>query len=226
MPWRIRRRQPVIRGAELDAFSNAYLERQLRGFQEGWRDTTDPYTQSMSAAVGALDAGVVAEALLAIDQLPDSREISVAKAAAGDTDRGADLYTAYCGACHGTNAGGNDALGAPSLLGLDADYLARQYRHFSEGRRGFHADDRYGKQMNRLSRSLKAHPSSMMSVLMWHSCLSKFSLSPESESPRALHFFLWLPQSLTADEHRHSFELATAVPRRFQTYRGASLRAQ
>ena len=65
------------------------------------------------------------------------------------------MYTAYCGACHGTNAGGNDALGAPSLLGLDADYLARQYRHFSEGRRGFHADDRHGKQMNRLSRSLK-----------------------------------------------------------------------
>ena len=38
---------------------------------------------------------------------------------------------------------------------FDARYLARQYRHFSEGRRGFHADDRYGKQMNRLSRSLK-----------------------------------------------------------------------
>lgn len=139
----------------LTLFSNAYLERQLRGFREGWRDTTDPYAQTMSAAVGALDTGVVAEALLAINRLPDSREISVAKLLAGDTDRGADLYTAYCGACHGTNAGGNDALGAPSLLGLDAHYLARQYRHFSEGRRGFHADDRYGKQMNRLSRSLK-----------------------------------------------------------------------
>ena len=139
----------------LTLFSNAYLERQLRGFQEGWRDTTDPYTQTMSAAVGALDAGVVAEALLGIDQLPDLREISVAKPAAGNADRGADLYTAYCGACHGTNAGGNDALGAPTLLGLDAHYLARQYRHFSEGRRGFHVDDRYGKQMNRLSRSLK-----------------------------------------------------------------------
>ena len=139
----------------LTLFSSAYLERQLRGFREGWRDTTDPFTRTMSAAVGALDAGVVAEALLAIDRLPDSREISVAKLLAGDTDRGADLYTAYCGACHGTNAGGNDALGAPSLLGLDAHYLARQYRHFSDGRRGFHANDRYGKQMNRLSRSLK-----------------------------------------------------------------------
>ncbi len=144
-----------IGAPNLTMFSNAYLERQLRGFQDGWRDTTDPYTQTMSAAVGALDASVVAEALLAIDRLPDSRGFSVAKPAAGDTDRGADLYNAYCGACHGTNAGGNDALGAPSLLGLNAHYLARQYRHFSEGRRGFHVDDRYGKQMNRLSRSLK-----------------------------------------------------------------------
>ena len=146
---------PSVGAPNLTLFSNAYLERQLRGFQEGWRDTTDPYTQTMSAAVGALDAGVVAEALLAIDQLPDLRKISVAKSAAGNEDRGADLYTAYCGACHGTNAGGNDALGAPTLLGLNARYLARQYRHFSEGRRGFHTDDRYGKQMNRLSRSLK-----------------------------------------------------------------------
>ena len=146
---------PSLGAPNLTLFSNTYIERQLRGFREGWRDTTDPYTQTMSAAVGALDAGVVADAVLAIDRLPDSRKISVAKPAAGNADRGADLYTAYCGACHGTNAGGNDALGAPSLLGLDADYLARQYRHFSEGRRGFHADDRYGKQMNRLSRSLK-----------------------------------------------------------------------
>ena len=139
----------------LTLFSSAYLKRQLQGFQKGWRDTTDAYTQTMSAAVSTLDAAVVAEAVLAIDRLPDSREISAAKPVAGDTDRGADLYTAYCGACHGTNVDGNDALGAPSLLGLDASYLVRQYRHFSEGRRGFHTDDRYGKQMNRLSRSLK-----------------------------------------------------------------------
>ena len=146
---------PLLGAPNLTLFSSAYLERQLRGFREGWRDTTDPYTQTMSAAVAALDADVITEAVLVIDRLPDSQAISVAEAAAGNADRGADLYTAYCGACHGTNAGGNDALGAPSLLALDTDYLARQYRHFSEGRRGFHADDRYGKQMNRLSRSLK-----------------------------------------------------------------------
>jgi cytochrome c553 len=139
----------------LTLFSSAYLERQLQGFREGWRDTTDPYTQSMSAAIATLDAEVLAEAVLAVDQLADSQKLSSPKSATGNRDRGADLYTAYCGACHGTNAGGNDALGAPNLLGLDASYLVRQYRHFSEGRRGFHDDDRYGKQMNRLSRSLR-----------------------------------------------------------------------
>ena len=163
---------PSLGAPNLTLFSRAYLERQLRGFRDGWRDTTDPYTQTMSAAVGALDAGLVSEAVLDIDRLPDSPEVRSGKPAAGDTDRGADFYTAYCGACHGTNAGGNDALGAPSLLGLDASYVARQYRHFSEGRRGFHADDRYGKQMNRLSRSLK-DPSLIDDVSAYVAQLSK-----------------------------------------------------
>ena len=55
----------------------------------------------------------------------------------------------------------------------------------------------------------------MMSVLMWRSCLSKFSLN----GPRAIGlctFFLWLPQSLTAHEHLHSFELATTCPAGFE----------
>ena len=148
---------PSLGAPNLTLFSSAYLKRQLQGFQQGWRDTSDPYTQSMSAAINNLDAIVLDEAVRAIHQLPDQRKTPSppAKHAAGDTDRGKDLYTAYCGACHGTKAGGNDALGAPNLLGLEAAYLKRQYRHFSEGRRGFHATDRYGKQMNRLSRSLK-----------------------------------------------------------------------
>ena len=109
----------------------------------------------MSAAITTLDAVALGEAILATDNLADSQEISPAKPAIGNADLGMDLYTPYCGACHETNAGGNDTLGEPNLLGLDASHLARQYPHFNEGRRGFHADDRYWKQMNRLSRSLK-----------------------------------------------------------------------
>ena len=74
---------------------------------------------------------------------------------AGNKERGKDLYNAYCSACHGTDGIGNDALGAPNLLGLSQNYLSRQYLHFAEGRRGSHPDDRYGQQMARLAKALK-----------------------------------------------------------------------
>lgn len=57
----------------------------------------------------------------------------------------------------------------------------------------------------------------MMSVLMWRSCLSKFSLNgPRARALGLCTFFLWLPQSLTADEHRHLFSLATTCPAGFK----------
>ena len=57
----------------------------------------------------------------------------------------------------------------------------------------------------------------MMSVLMWRSCLSKFSINgPRARALGLCTFFLLLPQSLTADEHHHSFELATACPAGFK----------
>jgi len=57
----------------------------------------------------------------------------------------------------------------------------------------------------------------MMSVLMWRPCLSKFSLNgPRARALGLCVSFLWLPQPLTADEHRHSFELATTCPAGFK----------
>jgi len=138
----------------LSLLSAQYIKRQLQGFKEGWRSSDDNYTQSMIAAIARLDAPTLANATTAIAALPDSSAIA-ASAETGDEARGRDLYTAYCGACHGTNAVGNDALGAPNLLGLSGDYLKRQYLHFAEGRRGAHPDDRYGQQMARLSKALK-----------------------------------------------------------------------
>jgi cytochrome c peroxidase len=57
----------------------------------------------------------------------------------------------------------------------------------------------------------------MMSVLMWRSCLSKYSLSsPRARALGLCILFLWLPLVLTADEHRYSFELATTCPAGFK----------
>ena len=144
----------VLGAPNLSLLSEQYIKRQLQGFKEGWRSSDDSDTQSMIAAIAPLDAPTLASATTAIAVLPDS-SAAAPSAQVGDKARGRDLYTAYCGACHGTNAVGNDALGAPNLLGLSGDYLKRQYLHFAESRRGAHPDDRYGQQMARLSKALK-----------------------------------------------------------------------
>lgn len=137
----------------LTRLSAAYIQRQLEGFRTGWRQSDDSYTQTMIAAIASLDAPVLASATSAIDAFPDINGTGGATQT-GNTARGKDLYNAYCSACHGTNAIGNDALGAPNLLGLSQNYLRRQYLHFAEGRRGGHPDDRYGQQMARLAKAL------------------------------------------------------------------------
>ena len=139
----------------LTGLSESYINRQLSGFKAGWRDNRDLQTRTMTSAIATLDDNSLSAAVAAIARLPHQKAKETAQTQSGDLARGKDLYTAYCSACHGTNGTGNDALGAPSLVGLDSDYMNRQYRHFVEGRRGFHPDDRYGKQMARLSLAVK-----------------------------------------------------------------------
>ena len=54
---------------------------------------------------------------------------------------------AVCSSCHGVNAEGNKAMHAPSLAGMDAEYMKRQLRHFKRGVRGTHEDDTWGQTM-------------------------------------------------------------------------------
>ncbi len=138
----------------LTQLSAAYAQRQLEGFRAGWRKSDDNHTQTMIAAISSLDASVLADATRTIDAFPDINH-TTGMIHVGNKERGKDLYNAYCSACHGTSAIGNDALGAPNLLGLSQNYLRRQYLHFAKGRRGGHPDDRYGQQMARLAKALK-----------------------------------------------------------------------
>jgi cytochrome c553 len=52
-----------------------------------------------------------------------------------------------CIACHGENAQGNDASGAPSLAGQYEWYISRQLSNFKSGLRGSHPEDVGGQQM-------------------------------------------------------------------------------
>ena len=69
---------------------------------------------------------------------------------AGD---GKALYQA-CVACHGANAEGNPALGAPSLRNQQHWYLRRQLQAYRSGQRGSHPEDNYGQQMQAIAKTL------------------------------------------------------------------------
>ena len=66
--------------------------------------------------------------------------------AVGDPEKGKALY-ATCGACHGANAEGMEALNAPRLAGQESWYIIRQLQNFKAGIRGTNPKDTYGMQM-------------------------------------------------------------------------------
>lgn len=56
----------------------------------------------------------------------------------GRASSGEQLYLQHCVACHGSDAGGDQGLGAPSLRGMDNWYTQTQLQKFHQGMRGTH----------------------------------------------------------------------------------------
>ena len=138
----------------LTQLSVEYLARQLRHFINGVRGAhpDDAAGKRMALSVANLDeADVAGLATLISTELPPARPASTNK---GDASRGEDYYVNICSACHGGNAQGNDALGAPALAGLNDWYLRSSYQSYLDGVRGSHPDDFYGAQMSRLAPAL------------------------------------------------------------------------
>lgn len=73
--------------------------------------------------------------------------------AAGDAAKGKTLY-GTCGACHGPNAEGMEALNAPKLAGQEEWYIIRQLQNFKSGARGSNPKDTYGMQMAPMAQTL------------------------------------------------------------------------
>ncbi len=73
--------------------------------------------------------------------------------ASGNRADGKALYQA-CAACHGAQAEGNQALGAPSLRNQQHWYLQRQLLQYRAGLRGSHPKDSYGQQMQAIAKTL------------------------------------------------------------------------
>jgi cbb3-type cytochrome c oxidase subunit III len=133
---------PNIAGA--DAW---YLERQLSNFSTGLRGATaaDKFGAQMRAAVAVLKSDAERSAVAAyIASLPKTKSPAFTKA---DLASGSSQFNGICSSCHGSHGHGNQALGAPNLVGLDPVYMERQITAFRSGTRGAHKDDKWGAQM-------------------------------------------------------------------------------
>ena len=80
-----------------------------------------------------------------VASFPPNREVSVVLE--GQAELGAATYSGVCSACHGSDATGNEVLGAPPLVLLDAWYMLAQLRNFKTGIRGSHPRDTWGMTM-------------------------------------------------------------------------------
>ena len=96
--------------------------------------------QPMAAALTDAQISTAAE------YVSRTRSVQPAVTVDGDAEAGRRHYTT-CAACHGVNAEGNEALGAPALTGLNDWYLVRQLVNYREGIRGADPADTYGAQM-------------------------------------------------------------------------------
>jgi cytochrome c553 len=91
--------------------------------------------------------------------------------AMADTAAGGATFRTVCVTCHGENAAGNEALGAPPLANQHDWYMVAQLNKFHSGMRGTHPDDVFGAQMRAMSLTL-ADTTAMHDVVSYVKSLS------------------------------------------------------
>jgi cytochrome c oxidase subunit 2 len=95
-------------------------------------------------AMALPDGQAIANVAAYLASLPVSKPAATVE---GDVDSGHKLYMSKCGACHGGQGWGNEALYTPRLTIIGDSYLIRQVKNFQNGLRGAHQDAQFGKQM-------------------------------------------------------------------------------
>jgi cytochrome c oxidase subunit 2 len=137
--------------------SEPYLRRQLWEFKNGQRgnhenDVTGAQMRPMAATLEDRDAIAAVSAYIA--SLPPTVPPVTVE---GDAENGKKLYVSKCGACHGGDAWGNEALFTPRLTMLGDAYIVRQIEKFQEGMRGAaEQDPQYGQQMAMMAKTVTA----------------------------------------------------------------------
>lgn len=136
--------------------SESYMIRQLWDFKKGNRGAGDCDTigaQMQAIAMTLTDGAAIANVAAYLAGLPASRPAATIKA---DAANGQELYDSRCGACHGGEGWGNEALYTPKLNGIGDWYLIRQVENFQTGLRGNLEAVPHGQQMSMMAKSVSA----------------------------------------------------------------------
>ena len=158
-----------IDAPRLSSMKPWYIEQQLQAFKKGWRgkhgdDLIGMEMQPMAAALTDEQISAVAA------YVSRTRSPVPESTIAGDADAGKRHYTT-CAACHGVDAEGKEALGAPALTGINDWYLVRQLENYRSGARGSDPADIYGQQM-RASTQLLGDDEAIRDVVRYITTLS------------------------------------------------------
>ena len=143
----------AIEAPRLAGMEAWYLKRQLENFRAGIRGTHEDDVQGI--AMRPMAAKLSDESIANIvDWIGDWEYVPAETTIEGNVRQGRAAFQA-CAACHGANAQGNEALGAPALAGQNDWYLLTQLRNFRAGFRGSHQEDTFGSQMVTMSKILR-----------------------------------------------------------------------
>ncbi|GHB71182.1 cytochrome c [Psychrosphaera saromensis] len=138
-----------IGAPRLTQLSPWYVNRQLKNFRDGIRGNhpEDKTGGEMMVMVSQLSEQEIENIVEWIASTESSKPTPSITANPHDGEK---LFQT-CAACHGADAHGNKALGAPNLNGLNDWYILTQLNHFRSGIRGSEEDDTYGQQMKAAS---------------------------------------------------------------------------
>lgn len=146
-----------------------YTARQLANFSSDKRgtDKADTFGAQMRAAAMSVNSDEQRDALAKyIASLPGRAAKLNTNSNPAELVNGRNQFNAICSSCHGGSGRGNQALGAPGLVGLEISYAERQLRSFREGQRGAHPEDKWGAQM-RVGASMLPNLKSGRDALMY-----------------------------------------------------------
>ena len=140
---------PVIAGLD-----SSYIKKQLINFKTGIRGVKGPSASTVAMVTIASnlseeEINTVAEYLSQLPLKPLQQKVEKTGF------RGRGLYSG-CASCHGANAEGYPGLGAPRLNNQYGWYLMQQLQDFKTGKRGYHENDKLGKQMRSMAEKIQS----------------------------------------------------------------------